>query len=235
MLKTVLRGFDNSLCWLRGVFSFDNDPECILRVQAESATHDVTLPGETLRKGERIIHLHLWNEHLPVMPPGGDDLAWAARTWRLFVRSLQRLALQIPRDPRLAGARAVGASSALFTLRGGPSSGARLMEKIGFQVTPYYRPWGGFGEWIENTYSWWLMWAYNPGSMRSRDYQRIERTEIWMSAAELVRRFGGPGPAGAPAAHPLAGASRSKAHAPGGENSGARHFPAADQRADPTP
>ena len=127
---------------------------------------------------------------MPGMPESGQDLAWAARSWRLFLGSLERLARVVERSPQLAEARALGGSNSLFTLRGGPSSGARLMQKTGFTVVPYYRPWGSIGEWWENTYSWWLFWAYNPGSMKSREYDRLERTEVWMTVSELIRRFG---------------------------------------------
>ena len=190
VLKSMLRGFDRGICTVRGVFAYDPAPECILRIQVEKSTHSVDLPGGPLRKGDPILHLHLWNEHMPPMPPAGRDLAWANRTWRQFLASLERLARAVERSPRLARARALGGAQSLFTLRSGPSSGARLMQKIGFTVAPYYRPWGDFGEWIENTYSWWLMWAYNPGSMQSRDYRSVERTEIWMPVADLLRRYG---------------------------------------------
>ncbi len=186
----MLRSFDRGICALRGVFAYDPDPECILRIQVEKSTHFVDLPGGALHKGDPIIHLHLWNEHMPPMPLSGQDLAWANRTWRQFSASLERLARAVECSPRLAKARALGGAQSLFTLQGGPSSGARLMRRVGFTVVPYYKPWGDFGEWIENTYSWWLMWAYNPGSMRSRDYRGVERTEIWMSIPELLRRFG---------------------------------------------
>ena len=191
MLRLLLRGFDRGICSLRGIFTFDPDPECILRIQVERATHRVDLPGGGFVKGDPIIHLHLWNEHMPPMPASGPNIAWANRTWRQFVGSLGRLARVAQNSPHLAEARALGGSNSLFTLQGGPSSGARLMQKTGFSVVPYYRPWGRFGEWIENTYSLWLLWAYNPASMRSRDYATIERTEIWMPMADLLQRYGG--------------------------------------------
>jgi hypothetical protein len=58
-------------------------------------------------------------------------------------------------------------------------------------VLPYHRPLGKFGEFWENFFSWWLMWTYNDASLHSREFWRLQRTEIWMTADEFIRRYGG--------------------------------------------
>ena len=67
-----------------------------------------------------------------------------------------------------------------------------MIQHLGFTVLPCHRPLGAFGEFWENLFSWWLMWAYNPPSLKSRRFWRLQRTEIWMTTAEFFRRYGEP-------------------------------------------
>jgi hypothetical protein len=69
-------------------------------------------------------------------------------------------------------------------------AGVRLMERMGFTVRPCYRPLGRFGEFWENFYSWWIIWTYNPASLRGRRLDRLERMEIWMQADDFLHRYG---------------------------------------------
>lgn len=134
--------------------------------------------------------LHLWNEHLPPLPEDGADLAWARQVGRRFVYSLYALGRHVQASPRLSAARAVGGVTVLLW-SGSRSGGARLMERMGFTIFPYRRPLGRFGEFWENFYSWWLMWAYNPASLRRRQLARLQRAEIWMAMEAFLQRYGG--------------------------------------------
>ncbi len=190
MFPAIVRTFDHWLSKQYGIFAFDESPDCILHVQVSQAPHRLEFPDCTLvEAGQPVLLLHLWNEHLPPMPPEDSGLGWANRTSRLFINSLGSLARRCGRDPRLAGARAVGGVSALFSPHG-RSSGVRWIERLGFVVVPYHRPLGRFGEFWENLYSWWLLEAYNPGSMRQRSLLSLWRAEIWMPVEKFVDRYG---------------------------------------------
>jgi hypothetical protein len=108
---------------------------------------------------------------------------------RLFRGSLKAVARQMLTDPRLAEVRAVGGATALFSPEG--NTGAlRLMQRLGFTVTPYQGPMGRFGEFWENLYSWWLMWTFNTVTLRHRRFLALRRAEIWMPAEGFVKRYG---------------------------------------------
>jgi hypothetical protein len=138
--------------------------------------------------GEPVLALHLWNEHVPPLPPDGPDIAWATRSQRLFVRSLRAVAGQMRHDTRLAGVRAVGSATALFA-PDDSSGGVRLMQRLGFTVTPYHSPLGHLGEFWENFYSWWIMWTFNAVSLRTRQLIHMRRSEMWMPADEFLSRY----------------------------------------------
>jgi hypothetical protein len=136
-----------------------------------------------------VLELHLWNEHIPALPPAGPDLAWASRTRRLFINSLYTVGQLVKIDSRLASVQAVGGVSVLLS-DGDRSSGERMIHRLGFEILPYHTRLGRFGEFWENFYSWWLMWAFNPVSLNHRQLLRLERVEFWMPRGEFLKRFG---------------------------------------------
>lgn len=187
-MRALIRCLDALLRTVYGVFMFCEDPNCVLRLQLKEVHHSLSLSGGQVNKGEPVLMLHLWNEHLPPLPPTGPTLAWAVRFQRLLVKSFQAVAQQVCLDPRLVGIRAVGGVFALLP-SGENSSGVQLMQRLGFRVFPYHNPLGRFGEFWENLYSWLLIWTYNPASLRSHRLLRLQRSEIWMSKDEFLSRY----------------------------------------------
>ncbi len=188
-MRAVIRGFDRFLRWARGVFEFCDDPECILRLRLTRTPHELHLPGGIVGKGEPMLELHLWNEHLPLPPAGAPDLAWAVRIGRMWVQSLHRVGRYMRDDPRVSGVRVIGGVTVLLFF-GGHSGGVRLMERSGFTVVPHRNPLGRFGEFWQNVYAWGLMWAFNPASVRGRRLVHLRQAEIWMPADEFLQRYG---------------------------------------------
>ena len=188
-MRSLVRGFDRFLRWALGVYEFCDDPDCLLRVRLTAAAHAVALPDRDVPAGAPILELHLWNERIPPLPPAGPDLAWAVKTQRMLMASFRALAGQMRRDRRLAGVQAVGGATVLcFT--GDDSGGVKLFERLGFTVCPYHSPLGRFGEFWENFYTWAIMWAFNEATLRRRRLLRLRRSEIWMTTAEFLRRYG---------------------------------------------
>ncbi len=189
-MRALIRAFDG---WLRrrsGVFEFTDDPACLFRLQLVHAPRDVRVRGVDIPAGTPLVGLHLWNEHVPPIPPTGADMAWGLRTYRMLARSLREVAAYLPRDPRLTDARAVWGVTVLIPLPDDPGGGG-LIRRLGFEVLPYHGALGRFGEFWENFYTWWIMWTYNPASLRGRTMAGLRRQEMWMLREDFMRRYGG--------------------------------------------
>lgn len=184
-MRTLIRYFDRLLRHLLGVIEFCDDPEGLLRIKLTTAAHDIPLPDHTVPAGTPVIELHLWNEHVPPLPPAGPDLAWAAHSRRMLISSLRSLARLLEIDARLAGAQAIGGVTVLVSL-----GGEGLFRRLGFTILPYRNPLGRFGEFWENFYTWAIMWTFNQASLRQRHLLQWRRSEIWMSREEFLRRYG---------------------------------------------
>ncbi|HEY76327.1 MAG TPA: hypothetical protein G4O00_09125 [Thermoflexia bacterium] len=188
-MRTLIRWLDRTGRRISGIFEFCDDAACIFRLQWKRAPHDIRLSdGTSIRRGETVLYLHLWNEHIPPMGPEGPDLTWAVTLRRRLLLTLRQLARWVREGSYQNRVRAVGGALAL--LPEGEGGGKRLLERLGFEVFPYRGPWGRFGEFWENLYAWCLMWTYNPASVRHRPPHRLRRTEVWMSIQTLLERYG---------------------------------------------
>jgi hypothetical protein len=188
-MRQLIRAFDRWLSDVEGVYLFDDDPQGLLRLRWAQADRDISLGERTVAWGTRILELHLWNDHLPPMSKEGADLAWGLKVERRFVHSLRRLALVLEANPAYAEVPALRGTTVLLD-PGDPSGGESLMTRLGFTTVPSHRSLGGFGDFWENFYAWWLMWAYNEPTLRNRDMLRLRRMQIWMSREQLLAAYG---------------------------------------------
>jgi hypothetical protein len=188
-MRGLIKRFDNWLCDRYGIFTFCQERDCILKLQYTLAPHPFQSGGSAIAKGDPVLELHLWNEHLPIVPPGGADMVWATKTLRLFRYSLSLAAHYAREDSRFQPVHAVVGVTTILNPPDG-SNTSHPMERFGFKVTRYRSPLGRFGEFWENFYAWWLVWAYNPPSARQRDLFIARRSEIWMAAQDFIGRYG---------------------------------------------
>lgn len=192
LARLALRGLDALVSRGYGIWRFSEDSACILRVGRGRAHTLVRLSdGTEVQPGEAVGELHLWNERLPKMPPEGPDLAWATHTWRLWKRSLALLAQYLDGEPRLRDVRAFRGEAVLLPRDEFPW--VRLFQRAGFDVLRLPRPrsaWERFAAFWENGYAWALIWTYNPGSLRRKDFSRLERVQIWISRERLCALYG---------------------------------------------
>ena len=185
-MRRLIRCFDAQVRRAAGVFEFTQDPECILRLRRTALHGGLTLPNASLPKGTPVLEFHLWNERVPPLPPGGADLAWARQISRSLIRSFRMVRTYLMTELASADVRAIGGTTVL-----GPASGASadVLAHLGFHPRPSHNPLGRFGEGWENAYTWSLMWAYNPDSLRGKRLLRLRRTEYWMSVSAFLERF----------------------------------------------
>ncbi len=187
-LRLMVRRFDSWLSHRCGVYVFSREEGIILRLQEGYVHHNLTLPDGFTACSCRALFLHLWNERIPPMPADGAEFAYALRLQHGLMFSLRAVARYLIQASHLKDVQVVGGVSAHLTLRSGGDR--TLLERLGFTVFPYHRPAGAFGEFWENFYTWWLMWAFNPASVRRRPLWRLQRLEFWMTRKAFLERYG---------------------------------------------
>lgn len=188
--RKAIRRFDDWLSHVEGVEPFTEEPRIILRLQASRAAWDIALPDHQVAADSPVMVLHLWNERIPTITPSGPSLEWALQFQRRLLYSFRAVALHIQRTDALTDIQAVGGTITQVHL-GVPDGGRLLLERLGFEVLPYHRPAGAFGEFWENFYTWLLMWTYNPVSLKSHPLRGLQRNEFWMTRKRFLERFGG--------------------------------------------
>ncbi len=199
LARWAIRRLDALLRSARGVYEFSSDPDCLLRLALGNSGREVVLAdGTRIAAGERIGELHLWNERVPPMPQAGPDLCWAV-TMRLgLVYSLQLLAAHVENDPDWEDVRAFRGETAVDAQRGE----THPFTHLGFELQPLelVGPLKRFTDFWENLYTWWLIWTFNPASLRSKHFWGLQRRQLWLSRATLLTRYGPnrsrPGPQG---------------------------------------
>lgn len=188
-LRQVIFRFDAFLSRVEGVHTFSENPDCILRLRLTKSRIDVSLPCGDIAAGDDVLEIHLWNEHMPKVEDDDPSIAWGNRTLRLFLLDLRQLAKIVVEDPRLSQVEAIRGEMIFLGTADNPNR-AKQMERLGFTVIPFQSKLGAFGEFWENFYSWWVMWAYNPVSTHNRRLVNNHRMQIWMSRARFLEMYG---------------------------------------------
>jgi hypothetical protein len=188
--KAAVCGLDTLLRRAYHVWEFTQDGNCILRVALGTSAKDMTLSdGTRIEKGELVGELHLWNEHLPRMDEEGPSVEWALKAYRLWRVSLKKLTAYLENDPQFESVRAFRGETAFLKEA---LEGSGLFERLGFDVLRRDRgdKLRRFGEFWENFYTWWLIWTFNPGSLRKKKLFHMERAQLWISRQALLERYG---------------------------------------------
>jgi hypothetical protein len=181
---------DRRLQEANGIFCYSSDPECMFRMAFTRLEAPVVLQGGLrLKAGDPIARLHIWNEQMPAMR-GMSPVRWGIRSSRRFAHSLGLLAAYLASLPDCSGIAAIGADMALGTAEG-TAQLLRICARHGL-VPPCEYNWTG-GGWAhrlgENILISMLVLAQNPQAFRLSCLRRV-RVPVFMSRAELDRRFG---------------------------------------------
>ncbi|MCL6430107.1 MAG: hypothetical protein K6V36_04510 [Anaerolineae bacterium] len=190
--RSLVRALDALLRRCLHVRSFAEDAVCILRVSCGRAREAIVLQdGTQIRPGDPVIDIHFWNERVPPMPESGPDLRWAREMHRRFVASLRLLAQHLMEASSSDGAAIRGE----FGFLSGEALDAQsyLFRRLGLEVRRLHAArgaWGRFAEFWQNLFSYWLIWTYNPASLRGKRLLDLERCEVWISRQALLARYG---------------------------------------------
>lgn len=183
--------FDRWLQRYYSVVEFSDRPDCIFRAQVETLRHALPLPdGGQLPAGRRVLTLHLWNEHVPLMPANGATLAWARRMSHCLDLSLRELARWLSARADLTDIALIRAQSVFGTAEQARQV-AWITQRYGFEKVPEPRP--SVGERLhrlgENVLISLMVLARNPIAFRL-DSLRRERVTIVMPRTLLASHYG---------------------------------------------
>jgi hypothetical protein len=183
----AIQALDRLLRRCHGVHEFTDDRECIIRIARGRARRDVSLRhGILVRPGDAIVELHLWNEQLPPISRDGADMAWGAVVDRQVRRSLSLLAAYLAAYPDIAAVH----GEVAFGCQMGQPQRARLAGRYGFEIVagrPRLRR--RVRHLCDDFVFWGLTRTFNPHGLKGKPFHRA-RHDIWMSRAELDRRWG---------------------------------------------
>ena len=173
------------------VRTFTDDPECILRLSARWLEEPSLLAdGTELGRGALIIEIHFWNEHLPKIAGQGADLPWGRTFARLPSYSFRLLAENAMSQPRYQCFAAVHGEFG-FMLAEDVEHLKRMAELFGLELrlkeVPGLRFWTG-AFWAQ-LYSWWLMWTFNPNTLRGKRLGNMARSEVWASREAFLEKY----------------------------------------------
>jgi hypothetical protein len=179
--------------WLRrwhGVYEFSAHRECLLRAERCLAEESWQLSdGVRVRRGDPLLRIHLWNEHMPAMGQQGPTVAWARRASRAVDASLRELARHLAQGQDFDAVVAVCADMRLGTARQSAQL-TRIVARYGFEPTRNSRlgrP--GLLRFIgENILMMLLVLATNPVAFRAAVLRR-DHTRVVISRAKLLRLY----------------------------------------------
>ncbi|MEN2983696.1 MAG: hypothetical protein ABDH25_01550 [Dictyoglomaceae bacterium] len=174
-----------------GVKKFTENPKCILRYRPVKVKKDIVLPnGDIIKKNSWIIDLHLWNEHLPPIPKDGVDLDWGRKFYSLLINSFLEL-LDFLENSRWKNVEYLFGETAFFFVD--QERVIRFLNKLGFLVLPLEegKTHGeDFYRFLQNGYSWCLIYAYNKESLkRKKDFFYVRRYNLWVKKDVLRKRL----------------------------------------------
>ncbi|MBU6526434.1 hypothetical protein OGR47_05375 [Methylocystis sp. MJC1] len=192
-LTPMVEAIDRRLRDRLQVIEYSNSPDCVFRLQIINCEGDLQLDdGTRLRRGDRVIDLHLWNEQIPRMPDGAPTLAFARRIERCVELSLSELAKFLAARRDLDDIRAIRGNMSLGAQHRSDQS-ARIAARYGFERVSQLEP-PSFARTLhrlgENVLVTMLALARNPGSVRGDTLWR-DRTLTYLSRRTLENRYAG--------------------------------------------
>lgn len=185
-LEHAVFGLDRWLRRWHGVYEYTADANCLFRIQRAKAEEHLTLSdGTRVASGDPILMLHLWNEHIPIIPQCGATIGWARQLSRGIDISLQHLARYLAAEPLLEDVVAIRADMRL----GAGDQLARISAHFGFErASREIESTGTLHRFGENILIFMLVMAANPAAIRL-PVLWCDRQLVYLSRRALERRY----------------------------------------------
>jgi hypothetical protein len=189
--RRIVFGLDDRLRRLEGIFAFNQDPSCVIRISRSVSRSEQVLADETLiRVGDPLIELHWWNEHIARLASTGSSLQWGLQFYRYTYYSLLALARYVDESPDLREIVALHGATT-FPDEVSYQHHANAFRRLGFELVPHPPPTRAdelLLHSLRRFHVWALTWASNPASLRHRGPCAIVRCDLWISRQTLLER-----------------------------------------------
>lgn len=179
------------------VHEYSTDARCVFRMQLDKAGHDFVLTdGTRICRAESVINLHLWNEHVPVIPRDGLTVGWGRQMSASMSYSMRQLAAYLACHPEFNIVAGVRFKTAVATANR-TTQLLRIMQHFGFETVQersavsWRQKLHEFGE---NILALLLLTAVNPKSARISVLWRV-RSQVLISRKDFDRRYRARNPA----------------------------------------
>jgi hypothetical protein len=191
-LEAMVAALDDRLRVRQGVVEYTHSPGCLFRIQLVTSKENYVLSdGTCIRPGDRVAHLHVWNEQFPCFAGKGPTLAWARRVNQAFDLSLRELASFLDGRRDLDDVVAICAKMGLEPAER-VAQLVRFVGRFGFEriAAASSRSFRQQMHWFgENILISMMVLARNAAALRT-DTLRRDRTLVFLSRRELRRRYG---------------------------------------------
>jgi hypothetical protein len=186
--RAGVRGIEAVLRRYYGVFEFTSDPQCIMRLSHSRSPRDLVLSDDTrIGKGDALLALHFRNERLAAVLRQDATLETGVVLVQGMRHSLRLLARYVQAQHELDAVRALYGDFGFVRDERGEQL-QRMLSRLGFDLVAGERPgWDARRRaFWDNLYSWWMIWTFNPASLRRKSFAHMRRNEVWMSRAKLM-------------------------------------------------
>jgi hypothetical protein len=193
-LEAMVAALDDRLRLRHGVIEYSHSSECLFRIQFVASSENenyVLSDGTCIGPGDRVAHLHVWNEQFPCFAGKGPTLAWARRVNQAFEFSLRELAAFLDGRRDLENVVAICANMSLEPAERSAQL-VRFVSRFGFEriAAASSRSFRQQMHWFgENILISMMVLARNAAALRA-DTLRRDRTLVFLSRRELRRRYG---------------------------------------------
>ena len=191
IVRAGVRWIEHFLSRRYHVFEFSAEPDNILRVARMNSWREVVLSdGTVIHQGDALLVLHLWNERLP--SPWRDDvnLGWRTLLGYNLRASARLLARYLTEQSEFDDVCAIYGEMGLIAASQ-IKQAQRVAARFGFDLLAGEQP--GWKVWRyafwQNAFSWWLVWTFNPASLKGMSLAELQRCEIWASRAQFMRQY----------------------------------------------
>jgi hypothetical protein len=188
-LEGAVFALDRWLCRRQGVYEYWPDPQCLFRIQLVRLEDALVLSdGTRVRGGSRILALHLWNEHVPIMGRGGPTVGWARRVNRAVHVSLRELVRHLAAQPGFEDIVALCGDMRVSSAARAKQF-ARVLARYGFEPTVVEVDRRGLLRRIGDTvFILMLVLVTNPATLRGGVLRHVN-VRVFLSRAVLEARY----------------------------------------------